>query len=1103
MLSYRTTDAGAKALGGDGSAHLIKDFLQRKGYTVFVGEISLEGGQQWADQIQDAVLECKVFVAVCSSEYGDTEWTKREYQLADNSKKIIIPLWHSGTYPPKRLAIFMGGLQRVPAGNNPLTKIDFEAGMQQLVTILEHLGCQPDRQHTAAGAGPAAAPPPPVVKPSQRTDLSLRRAKGEDEEALVVAAKEGALQEVLRLLSDPAANPNVQDADGNTALHCASWKGHTAVVKALLQAGAALEPGDKYGMTALHCASHKSHEEVAEALLLAGADPEAKDPTGKTPLEWATEARATKVVTLLEAAKARQQLKPSQRIDLAVRRARNGDEKGKTPMEWATEARATKVVAVLEAAKARQQTKPSQRADLAVRRAKNADEGRIPAGGFEGGALERGGWLALTEAVASCREALVVAAKEGALPEVLRLLSDPAANPNVQDADGNTALHCASWKGHTAVVKALLQAGAALEPGDKYGMTALHCASHKGHEEVAEALLLAGADPEAKDPKGKTPMEWATEARATKVVAVLEAAKARQQTKPSQRADLAVRRAKNADEEALVVAAKEGALPEVLRLLSDPAANPNVQDADGNTALHCASWKGHTAVVKALLQAGAALEPGDKYGMTALHCASHKGHEEVAEALLLAGADPEAKDPKGKTPMEWATEARATKVVAVLEAAKARQQTKPSQRADLAVRRAKNADEEALVVAAKEGALPEVLRLLSDPAANPNVQDAGCSTALHCASWKGHKVVVEALLQAGAALEAADGYGMTALHCASFKGHEEVVEALLLAGAALEAKDAEGKTPVMRAEEAREERVVALLKAAKLKPSQRADLAVRRANNGDEEALVVAAKEGALQEVLRLLSDPAANPNVQDAGCSTALHCASWKGHKVVVEALLQAGAALEAVDGYGMTALHCASFKGHEAVVEALLLAGADPDAKDAEGKTPLKKAEEAREERVVVLLKAAAKARQLKPSQRTDLAVRRARNGDEEALVIAAKEGALQEVQRLLSDPAANPNVQDAGCSTALHCASWKGHKVVVEALLQAGAALEAVDGYGMTALHCASFKGHEAVVEALLLAGAALEATDAEGKTPVTKAAEAREARVVALLEAWAHK
>ncbi|PNH07523.1 Death-associated protein kinase 1 [Tetrabaena socialis] len=132
-------------------------------------------------------------------------------------------------------------------------------------------------QADAAGMQTGNAQPPTPPGPLRRSDLAPRPARTADECALLATAKEGRLLEVEQLLSDPAANPNVQDVEGYTALHCASTEGRTEVVKALLRAGADVAAKRKEGYTALHLASQNGCLGAVEALLQAGADVAAKD----------------------------------------------------------------------------------------------------------------------------------------------------------------------------------------------------------------------------------------------------------------------------------------------------------------------------------------------------------------------------------------------------------------------------------------------------------------------------------------------------------------------------------------------------------------------------------------------------------------------------------------------------------------------------------------------------------------------------------------------------------------------------------------------------------------------------------------------------------
>ncbi|KAG2484501.1 hypothetical protein HYH03_016730 [Edaphochlamys debaryana] len=134
----------------------------------------------------------------------------------------------------------------------------------------------------------------------------------------------------------------------------------------------------------------------------------------------------------------------------------------------------------------------------------------------------------------------------------------------------------ASERGHTRVVRLLLEAGADVKATTKGGATALSLAAAEGHADVIPLLVEAGADVNAADQKG-TPL--------------------------------------------LGVAAHRGHT-EVVRALLRAGAEQGAQDAEGNTALHLAAAAGREGAVEALLQAST--DHGDlqnEAGYTALHLA--------------------------------------------------------------------------------------------------------------------------------------------------------------------------------------------------------------------------------------------------------------------------------------------------------------------------------------------------------------------------------------------------------------------------------------------------------------------------------------------------
>jgi ankyrin repeat protein len=103
---------------------------------------------------------------------------------------------------------------------------------------------------------------------------------------------------------------------------------------------------------------------------------------------------------------------------------------------------------------------------------------------------------------------------------------------------------------------------------------------------------------------------------------------------------------------------------------------------------------------------------------------------------------------------------------------------------------------------------------------------------------------------------------------------------------------------------------------------------------------IKAAKRGDLTALRALLESNAGLIGARDSDGSTALHCATWKGHEDVVQWLLDAGTDINAHndnDHWGTTALHAAAHANHTKIAQRLIDVGADVNAQDRAGRTPL----------------------------------------------------------------------------------------------------------------------------------------------------------------------
>jgi len=152
------------------------------------------------------------------------------------------------------------------------------------------------------------------------------------------------------------------------------------------------------------------------------------------------------------------------------------------------------------------------------------------------------------------------------------------------------------------------------------------------------------------------------------------------------------------------------------------------------------------------------------------------------------------------------------------------------------------------------------------------------------AAMKGDKIAVRTLIQQKADVNAAQSDGATALHWAVYKGDKELADLLIRAGANVRAANREGATPLMLA-----------------------------SINGD--ATMIAA-----------LVEAGANPNDPLPQGKTVLMEASRSGNVAATKVLLDHGANVNAKESLrGTTALMWAADEGHADAIQLLIQHGAD----------------------------------------------------------------------------------------------------------------------------------------------------------------------------------
>jgi ankyrin repeat protein len=284
-------------------------------------------------------------------------------------------------------------------------------------------------------------------------------------------------------------------------------------------------------------------------------------------------------------------------------------------------------------------------------------------------------------------------------------------------------------------------------------------------------------------------------------------------------------------------------------------------DDSVNVRLLAAAAAGDVPTLRKLLQQGADANFGIDY--TPLMQAADHGKLPVIPILLEAGADINARSKGGDTALSLAVRKRHSDIVSLLLAREVSHETKNL----------------ALLTAAGSKSLP----------------------------------LVQALLAAGADVNATAGFDISPLMWACEADNPDVVRALLEAGAQVNAKSAFGTTPLSYcAERAGSSSMLMLL-----------DHGAEARPEGAVSPLIAAARRGSIENV-RLLLERGVDVNATARGSgNTALMEAVLYGRLDAVQLLLEKGADPN-LSSRGFTALSLATSRGHKKIVEALRTAGA-----------------------------------------------------------------------------------------------------------------------------------------------------------------------------------
>jgi len=433
--------------------------------------------------------------------------------------------------------------------------------------------------------------------------------------------------QVARVVSDASGNAAI--SDGSTPLHQAVRANDIKTVDTLIKRGADVKAVTRYGVTPTHVAALNGNTTILRRLLDAGADANTATPGGETALMTAARTGKADAVTLL--------------LDRGANVNAKDAVRSQTALMWAVTENHPDIVKLLVA----------RGADVKAQTTITTPKGEyVPAraGGASGNGIIRQRALPTEDGGMT---SLLFAVRDGNVA-MTRLLLELGADINQPTGNHTSPLLISLLNGQVTLAAELLDKGANPNITDDYKRGALFAAielRNFNHEkypflydegrdplDLIKALLAKGANPNQQSET--TPVHGLMQFDGSWA---------------------------NFDGQTPFIRAALSGDIEVMRVLLQHGADPNIATKEGSTALMAASginWipaqtftrseANYIEAVKLCLEKGAPVNATNSLQLAAIHGAANRGWTSIIQLLADAGAKLDVADVGGRTPLTFA-----------------------------------------------------------------------------------------------------------------------------------------------------------------------------------------------------------------------------------------------------------------------------------------------------------------------------------------------------------------------------------------------------------------------------------------------------------------